>query len=134
MQGFITDIKVNIAYDAIDDANLSQYEYFAKWLLDLKKDNERKFLQWLHLDYFLGNQFFTFNKNTLEYFHNSNEKFIYPILLFTNHLFANPEVELNDMLLQMNIQHKSQGEILQEMMKKKLEQNVTGGLNLGPGN
>ena len=43
-------------------------------------------------------------------------------------------VELNDMLLQMNIQHKSQGEILQEMMKKKLEQNVTGGLNLGPGN
>ena len=49
MQSFITDIKVNIAYDAIDDANLSQYEYFAKWLLDLKKDNERKFLQWLHL-------------------------------------------------------------------------------------
>ena len=58
MQSFITDIKVNIAYDVIDDANLSQYEYFAKWLLDLKKDNKRKFLQWLHLDYFLGNQFF----------------------------------------------------------------------------
>ena len=87
MQSFITDIKVNIAYDIIDDANLSQYEYFSKWLLDLKKDNERKFLQWLHLDYVLGNQFFTFNKNTLEYFHNSNEKFIYPILLYSNDLF-----------------------------------------------
>ena len=70
MENFITNIKVSIAYEDINKPNLSEYEYHPEWLMNLQS-NQRKFLQWLHLDYLLGNQFHTFNKNTLS--HRSEE-------------------------------------------------------------
>jgi hypothetical protein len=99
MQNFILDIKVNVAYDDINKPNLSDYEYQPHWLLDLKP-YQRKYLQWSHIDYFLGNQFHTFNKNTTEYFCNSEEKFIYPVVLYSSDLFQKySTIDLNDTLI-----------------------------------
>jgi len=99
MQNFILDIKVNVAYDDINKPNLSDYEYQPQWLLDLKP-YQRKYLQWSHIDYFLGNQFHTFNVNSLEYFSNSEELFIYPITLYCNFLFEKYEtIDISDILL-----------------------------------
>lgn len=99
MKNFINSIIVSVAYDNLEKPNLSEYEHQPKWLLNLKSQ-PKKFLRWLHIDNFLGNQFHTFNKNTTEYFLNSGEKFIYPVVLYSNHLFDNYQtVELNDTLI-----------------------------------
>jgi hypothetical protein len=100
MTNFITDIIVNVAYDNIEKPNLSQYHTEPNWLIG---DNvhPKRYLHWLHIDNFLGNQFHTFNKNTTEYFSNSLEKFIYPIVLYSNDLFEKqPTINLSDILLQ----------------------------------
>jgi hypothetical protein len=100
MTNFITDIVVSVAYDNIEKPNLSQYHTEPNWLIG---DNvhPKRYLHWLHIDNFLGNQFHTFNKNTTEYFSNSLEKFIYPIVLYSNDLFEKqPTINLSDILLQ----------------------------------
>ena len=100
MTNFITDIIVSVAYDNIEKPNLSQYHTEPSWLIG---DNvhPKRYLHWLHIDNFLGNQFHTFNKNTTEYFSNSLEKFIYPIVLYSNDLFEKqPTINLSDILLQ----------------------------------
>mgnify|MGYP006269432111 CR=1 FL=1 len=99
MENFILNIGVNVAYDDINKPNLSEYEYHPEWLVKLK-EQPKKYLRWLHIDNFLGNQFHTFNKNTLEHFANASEKFIYPVVLYSSHLFENyPTIELNDLLI-----------------------------------
>ena len=100
MTNFINDIIVNLAYDNIEKPNLSEYHYIPNWLIG---DNvhPKRYLHWLHIDNFLGNQFHTFNKNTTEYFSNSVEKFIYPIVLYSNDLFEKQStINLSDILLQ----------------------------------
>ena len=100
MTNFITDIVVSVAYDNIEKPNLSEYQYAPNWLIG-DNVNPKRYLHWLHIDNFLGNQFHTFNKNTTEYFSNSLEKFIYPIVLYSNDLFEKqPTIDLSDILLQ----------------------------------
>ena len=99
MDNFINNIIVNVAYDDIQKPNLSEYEYETNWLLELKP-HTKKYLYWLHIDNFLGNQFHTFNKNTTEYFCKSEEKFIYPVVLYSNDLFHKyTTIDLNDALI-----------------------------------
>jgi hypothetical protein len=89
-----------VAYDNIEKPNLSEYQCAPNWLIG---DNvhPKRYLHWLHIDNFLGNQFHTFNKNTTEYFSNSVEKFIYPIVLYSNDLFEKQStINLSDILLQ----------------------------------
>jgi hypothetical protein len=100
MTNFINDIIVSVAYDNIEKPNLSEYQCAPNWLIG---DNvhPKRYLHWLHIDNFLGNQFHTFNKNTTEYFSNSVEKFIYPIVLYSNDLFEKQStINLSDILLQ----------------------------------
>lgn len=100
MKNFINDIIVSVAYDDINKPNLSEYEYAPNWLIG-ENVHPKRYLHWLQIDNFLGNQFHTFNKNTTEYFYNSNEKFIYPIVLYSNDLFEKYEiVELNNLLVE----------------------------------
>ena len=95
MKNFINSIIVSVAYDDMETPNLSTYEYQPQWLLNLKSQ-PKKFLWWSHIDNFLGNQFHTFNKNTTEYFSNSSEKFIYPIVLYGNQIFEKYQtIDLN---------------------------------------
>jgi hypothetical protein len=99
MKNFINSIIVSVGYDNIDEPNLSDYQYQPEWLLKLKSQT-KKYLYWQHIDNFLGNQFHTFKKNTTEYFSNSTEKFIYPIVLYSNHLFENHKtIDLSDVLI-----------------------------------
>jgi len=83
MKNFINDIIVNLAYDDINKTNLSEYEYTPNWLVG-NNIHPKKYLHWLQIDNFLGNQFHTFNKNTIQYFNNSNQQFIYPVVLYNN--------------------------------------------------
>ncbi len=100
MKNFINDIIVSVAYDDINKPNLSEYDYAPNWLIG-ENVHPKRYLHWLQIDNFLGNQFHTFNKNTTEYFYNSNEKFIYPIVLYSNDLFEKYEiVELNNLLVE----------------------------------
>jgi len=100
MTNFITDIIVSVAYDDITKPNLSEYEYSPNWLMG-ENVHPKRYLHWLHIDNFLGNQFHTFNKNTTEYFSNSEKKFIYPIVLYSNDLFEKQStINLSDILLQ----------------------------------
>lgn len=99
MENFINNIIVSVAYDDINKPNLSEYEYAPNWLIG---DNvhPKRYLHWLHIDNFLGNQYHTFNKNTTEYFHNSTQQFIYPVVLYCNDLFEKYEtIELNPTLI-----------------------------------
>jgi hypothetical protein len=100
MKNFINDIIVSVAYDDINKPNLSEYEYAPNWLIG-ENVHPKRYLHWLQIDNFLGNQFHTFIKNTTEYFYNSNEKFIYPVVLYSNDLFEKYEiVELNNLLVE----------------------------------
>ena len=100
MKNFINNIIVSVGYDDINKPNLSEYNYAPTWL-NGENVHPKRYLHWLHIDNFLGNQFHTFNKNTLEYFNNSAEKFIYPVVLYSNDLFEkNKTIELNSILIQ----------------------------------
>ena len=99
MKNFINNIIVNVAYDDIHKPNLSQYEYQTNWLMELQP-YPKKYLYWQHIDNFLGNQFHTFNKKTTKDFSNSEETFIYPVVLYSNSLFEKySTIDLNDTLL-----------------------------------
>ena len=99
MENFITNIIVSLAYDDINKPNLSEYEYAPNWLTD-ENVHPKRYLHWLQIDNFLGNQFHTFNKNTTEYFANSNQQFIYPVVLYSNDLFEKYEtIDLNNVLV-----------------------------------
>ena len=95
----IDTIKINIGYDDINKPNLAEYNLHPQWLINDKNITER-YLTWLHIDKFLGNQLQTFNVNSLEYFSNSEELFIYPITLYCNFLFEKYEtIDISDILL-----------------------------------
>lgn len=100
MKNFINDIIVSVAYDDINKPNLSEYEYAPNWLIG-ENVHLKRYLYWLQIDNFLGNQFHTFNKNTTQYFYNLNEKFIYPVVLYSNDLFEKYQIiELNNILVE----------------------------------
>lgn len=82
----IYDIQINVGYDDINKPNLFQYNYFPNWINDTK-DISNKYLNWLHIDKFLGNELDNFNPQSVDTFYNNNESFIYPITLYTNDLF-----------------------------------------------
>jgi len=99
MENFITNIIVSAAYDDINKPNLSDYEYFPDWLT-YPEIHHLKQLYWLQIESFLGNEFYTFNKNTIKYFQNTKENFIYPVVLHSNDLFEkNETINLNDTLI-----------------------------------
>jgi len=99
MENFITNIIVSAAYDDFNKPNLSEYQYFPDWLT-YPEVHHLKQLYWLQIESFLGNEFYTFNKNTIKYFENSKENFIYPIVLHSNDLFERYQtVDLNDTLI-----------------------------------
>jgi hypothetical protein len=87
MEKSIQHIKINIAYDNVKKANLSEYDIRPKFITDFRNMSENYLMPWLHIDKFLGNQLQTFNVKSLEHFCNSGEKFIYPITLYCNFLF-----------------------------------------------
>jgi hypothetical protein len=96
----IDTIKINIAYDDINKPNLYQYDIRPQWIIDIKNMSQKYLMPWLHIDKFLGNQLQTFNVNSLEYFSNSEELFIYPITLYCNFLFEKYEtIDISDILL-----------------------------------
>jgi hypothetical protein len=86
----IQDIIINVAYDDVNKPNLDKYNFYPTWLSDIKNIEER-YLVWTQVDKLLGNQLYNFNKNSLEYFYNTNKKFIYPIMLYSNDLFEKYE-------------------------------------------
>jgi len=101
MEKSIDNIKVNIAYDNLDKANLSNYDIRPKWIIDFKNMPQKYLMPWLHIDKFLGNQLQTFNVKSLDYFYNSQEIFIYPITLYCNFIFEKYEtIDINDKLLE----------------------------------
>lgn len=99
MENFISNIIVSLAYDDIEKPNLSEYQYAPSWLIDYDI-HPKKYLHWMQIDKFLGNQLQTFNVQSLEYFSSSEEFFIYPITLYCNYLFEKYEtINLNDTLI-----------------------------------
>jgi hypothetical protein len=81
MEQSIHDIIINVAYDDVNKSNLNEYDFYPSWLVDIK-DIKEKYLVWTQIDRFLGNQFYNFNKNTLDFFDKNNDNFIYPIMLY----------------------------------------------------
>jgi hypothetical protein len=107
MEQSIYDIKINVGYDNTDKPNLSEYDFHPQWITDIKSIPE-KYLTWLHIDKFLGNQLHTFNVQSLEHLYSNNESFIYPVVLYTNDLFEKyTTIELPDILLKSIKQSKS---------------------------
>jgi len=101
MEKLLLNIKINIAYDNIEQPNLSDYDIRPKWIVDYKNMSSKYLMPWLHIDKFLGNQLQNFNVNTLDYFHNSDENFIYPITLYCNFIFEKYDtINLSDKLLE----------------------------------
>jgi hypothetical protein len=99
MEQSIHDIIINVAYDDVNKSNLDEYDFYPSWLVDIK-DIKEKYLVWTQIDRFLGNQFYNFNKNTLDFFDKNNDNFIYPIMLYSNHLFEKYQtIDLNVNLL-----------------------------------
>jgi hypothetical protein len=99
MEQSIQDIIINVAYDDVNKPNLDKYDFYPSWLVDLK-DIKEKYLVWTQIDKFLGNQLYNFNKNSLDYFNNDDKSFIYPIMLYSNHIFEKYEtIDLNVNLL-----------------------------------
>jgi hypothetical protein len=98
----VTDLEtilINLAYDKLDEPNLSNLNFEPEWLLNLKSDN-KQYVKWSQVHNYLPNLLNTFNKNTLDYFYNSNSNFIYPILIYTNDLFYNHDtLEFNSKLI-----------------------------------
>lgn len=93
-------ILINIAYDKLEEPNLSNLNFEPKWLLNLKSDN-KKYVKWSQVQNYLPNLLNTFNTNTLEYFCNSTDNFIYPILVYTNELFYNhTSIDFNNKLIE----------------------------------
>jgi hypothetical protein len=100
MENFISNIIVSLAYDDIEKPNLSEYQYAPSWLIDYDI-HPKKYLHWMQIDNFLGNKFHTFNKKTTKYFANSEERFIYPVVLYSNDLFEKQlTIDLSNSLLQ----------------------------------
>lgn len=100
MENFITNIIVNVGYDDVEKPNLIQYEYEPNWL-PRDNTNPKKYQYWLKIENFFGNQYNNFNINTIEYFQNSNENFIYPIILYSNDLFSKYKtIDFGDDLLE----------------------------------
>jgi hypothetical protein len=100
MEKSIQHIKINIAYDDIKKANLSEYDIRPKFITDFRNMSENYLMPWLHIDKFLGNQLQNFNVKSLEYFYNSGELFIYPITLYCNFIFERYNtIDIDDRLL-----------------------------------
>ena len=85
---FLETISINIAYDDLSVPNLSNLNFEPDWLVNLKSDT-KKYAKWSQVQNYLPNLLNTFNTNTLDYFYNSTDNFIYPILVYTNELFYN---------------------------------------------
>lgn len=99
MKNFITNIIVSVAYDDINKPNLSECKYEPYWITR-EYNYGKKFMHWLRIENVLGNEFLTFNTNTIEHFANTKEKFIYPIVLYSNDLFIKYEtIDLNNVLI-----------------------------------
>ena len=93
-------ISINIAYDDLSAPNLSNLNFEPEWLLNLKSDN-KKYVKWSQIQNYLPNLLNTFNVNTLQYFYNSTDNFIYPILVYTNELFhIHTTIDFNDKLIE----------------------------------
>jgi len=99
MEQSIHNIIINVGYDNVNKSNLDEYDFYPSWL-SVMKEVDNKYLVWTQVDRLLGNQLYNFNKNSLDYFDKGNKKFIYPIMLYSNHLFEKYEtIDLNPILL-----------------------------------
>ena len=97
---FLETISINIAYDDLSISNLSNLNFEPEWLVNLKSDN-KKYVKWSQVQNYLPNLLNTFNVNSLEYFYNSSDKFIYPILVYSNELFRNhTTIDFNNKLIE----------------------------------
>lgn len=100
-------ISINIAYDKLDEPNLSNLDFQPDWLLEIKSD-KKKYIKWSQVDNYLPNLLNTFNKNTLEHFYNSNSSFIYPILLYSTEFFYKYEtIDFDDRLIECVKQNRA---------------------------
>jgi len=100
MENFIKDIIVSVGYDDVEKPNLIQYEYEPNWL-PRDDTNPKRYQYWLKMENFFGNQYHTFNVNTIQHFKNTNENFIYPIVLYSNSLFSRYQtIDFGDDLLE----------------------------------
>lgn len=100
MNSKLDHISINIAYDNISMPNLSNLNFEPDWLLNLKTDT-KKYTKWSQVQNYLPNLLNTFNTNTLDYFCNSADNFIYPILVYTNELFYNhTTIDFNSKLIE----------------------------------
>jgi hypothetical protein len=96
----LENILINTAYDNLDRPNLSNLNFEPEWLLNLKSDNKR-YSKWSQVHNYLPNLLNTFNTNTIEYFYDSTDNFIYPILVYTNKLFYNhTTIDFNNKLIE----------------------------------
>jgi len=94
----IENISINVAYDNLDNPNLSELNIHADWLFDLKTNQYRKCSQ---IENLIPNSLNTFNKNTIDYFNKKDLNFIYPILLYDDVLFhKHTTIDFEDKLLQ----------------------------------
>lgn len=94
----IENISINVAYDNLDNPNLSELNIHAGWLFDLKTNQYRKCSQ---IENLVPNSLNTFNKNTIDYFYNNDLNFIYPILLYDDTLFfKHTTIDFKDKLLE----------------------------------
>lgn len=99
MNELFYNIIINTGYDDLDKPNLSEYDFNTEWV-DSIKPNNKTYLKYTHINRFLGNGLQIFKANTINYFIKTDEKFIYPIMLYGSDLFKKYEtINLNSKLL-----------------------------------
>ncbi len=99
MNELFYNMIINVAYDDLDKPNLSEYDFDAEWLNESKKDN-KTYLKYTQINSFFGNKFQILKVNTIDYFEKNEQKFIYPIMLYSNDLFTKYiTINLNSKLL-----------------------------------
>lgn len=82
-------VKINVAYDSFDSDNLPIPNFFDLNLTPIVG------LKSFTIDRLLDNTYKNFNSNTVDFFHSTNQTFIYPVLLYDSLLFG---VELENLL------------------------------------
>lgn len=95
----IEDVLINIGYDNLEAPNLSNLDIEAPWLLDIKSST-KKYLLFTQVHNLLPNYLNTFNKNTVDYYYNNEDNFIYPITIYNDNLFKKYDtIEFDSKLL-----------------------------------